>query len=131
MGSIGTSWLGSASRPSVASTAEKPISSGTKAATRAPKASSRMISVTGRDVVSALLEVVAEDLFQRLAGTGAAELLDPECRVGACAAAVAARLASTFASACVFVAGDLEFDQRRVAVGGDLAAAVGRRADLA
>ncbi len=41
-------------RPIVAKTAVSASSSGTPAATRAPKAISRMISVTGRDVISAL-----------------------------------------------------------------------------
>ncbi len=52
----GTIWLGSATRPSVAITAVNPSSSGTPAATRAPKASTRMISVIGSESVSAFLK---------------------------------------------------------------------------
>jgi hypothetical protein len=50
----GTIWLGSADRPSVAITAVSPSSSGTPAATSAPKASSRMTSVIGSESFSAL-----------------------------------------------------------------------------
>ena len=42
-------WLGSATRPIVAITAESASSSGTPAATTAPKTSSRMSSVSGID----------------------------------------------------------------------------------
>ena len=44
---IGNAWLTSATRPSVASTDVSPSRSGIPAATRAPKATKRMISVNG------------------------------------------------------------------------------------
>ena len=51
--SMGTSWLGTASRPRVAMTAERPSNSGIPAATAAPKTTSRMPSVSGTAVNSA------------------------------------------------------------------------------
>ena len=48
-----TTWLASADRPIVASTPEKASSTGSPAATSAPNAISRMISVTGSDEYSA------------------------------------------------------------------------------
>ena len=53
LSSIGNTWLGMATRPRVAMTPEMASSTGTPAATRAPKARIRMMSVTGRDSVSA------------------------------------------------------------------------------
>ena len=47
-------WLSGPRMPIVAMTAVSARSSGTPAATRAPKAISRMIRVTGRDVIRAL-----------------------------------------------------------------------------
>ena len=52
----GNSCDGSATRPSAAATADNPSSSGTPAATSAPKASTRMISVIGSESVSAFLK---------------------------------------------------------------------------
>ena len=52
----GTICDGSATRPSAAITADRPSSSGTPAATSAPKASTRMISVIGSESVSAFLK---------------------------------------------------------------------------
>ena len=46
---IGSTWLISATSPSVARTAVSPSSSGMPAATSAPKATSRMISVSGTE----------------------------------------------------------------------------------
>ncbi len=54
LSSSGTSLEGSATRPSAANTADRPSSSGTPAATRAPNASTRMISVIGSESFSAL-----------------------------------------------------------------------------
>ena len=54
LSSIGKMWLGIATRPIVAITAEIASSTGTPAATSAPNAITRMISVTGSDSVSAL-----------------------------------------------------------------------------
>ena len=51
--SMGTSWLGTASRPRVAITADRPSSNGIPAATAAPKTISRMPSVSGTAVNSA------------------------------------------------------------------------------
>ena len=61
MSSIGTIWLGSATRPSVAMTALNPSSSGMPAATRAPNATMRMISVIGSDSFSAFLKSSEND----------------------------------------------------------------------
>ena len=99
MGSIGTNWLGSASRPVVASTAENASSSGTRAATRAPKASTSRTSVTGREVVSAFARSSLNTFSSALLA-----LAMPNCSTRVpgwrlSTAATAARLASTFASA--------------------------------
>ena len=66
MSSIGTIWLGSATRPSVAITALNPSSSGMPAATRAPKATTRMISVIGSESFSAFLKSSAKDFDSAL-----------------------------------------------------------------
>ena len=67
--------------PIVAMTAVSASSSGTPAATSAPKASSRMIRVIGRDVIERLAEVVLDDLVDLLLGAGVAELAQREARV--------------------------------------------------
>ena len=54
LSSIGKIWLGIETSPIVASTAEMASSTGTPAATIAPNATTRIRSVTGRDMVSAL-----------------------------------------------------------------------------
>ena len=51
--STGRIWLGSASRPIEATTAVRPSSSGSPAATSAPKATTRMTSVTNSERNSA------------------------------------------------------------------------------
>ena len=52
----GTICDGSATSPSAAITADRPSSSGTPAATSAPNANTRMISVIGSESVSAFLK---------------------------------------------------------------------------
>ncbi len=52
--STGKIWLTGASRPSVIATAERPSASGRPAATSAPKATTRITSVTGSERNSAL-----------------------------------------------------------------------------
>jgi hypothetical protein len=54
LSSIGKIWLGIETRPIVASTAEIASSTGTPAATIAPNAITRISSVIGSDIVSAL-----------------------------------------------------------------------------
>ena len=54
----GSRWLGSATSPNVAKTAVSASSSGMPAATSAPNASTRMISVIGSESVPAFAEVV-------------------------------------------------------------------------
>ena len=66
MSSIGTNWLGMATRPSVAMTAVRPSSSGTPAATSAPKARMRMISVIGSERNSAFLKSSENDFESAL-----------------------------------------------------------------
>ena len=66
MSSIGTNWLGIATRPSVAMTAVNPSSSGTPAATSAPKARMRMISVIGSERNSAFLKSSLNDFESAL-----------------------------------------------------------------
>ena len=96
-------------------------SSGTPAATSAPNATIRMISVIGRREELRALEVVVEAGAERLVGGGAAELLDPQVGVrllrrrGGGERRVDALLGD------VVVTGDAERDQRGVLVLGDLA----------
>ena len=70
----GTNWLGIATRPSVAMTAVSPSSSGTPAATSAPKARIEDDQRDRQREQLGLLEVVLERLRERLVGAGAAEL---------------------------------------------------------
>ncbi len=63
---MGTNWLGIATRPSVAMTAVSPSNSGTPAATSAPKARIRMISVIGSERNSAFLKSSENDFESAL-----------------------------------------------------------------
>ena len=81
MSSIGTNWLGSATRPSVAITAVSPSSSGTPAATSAPKARTRMISVIGSESVSAFLKSSANDFESALLALASPNCADEDARV--------------------------------------------------
>ena len=71
-------WLTPRDEAKVAITAVRPSSSGRPAATSAPKASSRMMSVSGSDSVSAFLRSSANIFVDGLAGARVAELLDAE-----------------------------------------------------
>ena len=130
MGSIGTSWLGIASSPTVASTAEKAISSGTKRRDQCAEGEHEDDQRDRQRGRLRLSQVLREDRFQRLVGAGVAELLDPDARVGALRrrGRGEARIDPRFR--LFGIAWDLELDQRRVAVGRDLAAALGGRAEM-
>ena len=87
-------WLITPTRPIVPSTAVRPSSRGTAAATRAPKAIRRMSRVTGSEVTSAVLKSL---LIEAL--TWLSELASPNspivnCGWAACAASMARRVAS-------------------------------------
>ena len=58
-----STWLNRSVTPSAANTAVKPSSSGTPAATSAPNATTRMTSVTGTDVASALWKSSLTSVF--------------------------------------------------------------------
>ena len=77
-----STWLSSSVTPSAASTAVKPSSNGTPAATNAPNASTRMNSVTGTEVASALWKSSLTRVFTALAVLADAELADEQ--VGVC-----------------------------------------------
>jgi hypothetical protein len=98
--SMGTSWLGSATRPSVAATAERPSSSGMPAATSAPKATTRMARVIGMESVSAFLKSSSKDCESALL-----ELASPNCptktpRFWAATRSTAATTGPTASSVC-------------------------------
>ena len=123
--STGETWLSRATRPIVAMTAVSARRMGTLAATSAPKAMSRMIRVIGSEVTKALLKsspIAVLSSFSALAS--------PNCSTvkpgwAACAALVAASVGST-RSGLGLRARDLEAQQGRVPVTGDLPA-VARR----
>ena len=120
------SWLIGPISPIVASTAVSASSSGTPAATSAPKASSRISRVIGREVNSACLKSSLIDSLSCLLTL--ASPVSPIVKPGlaACAALTAARAGADSILRLGVVAGDLETEQGGVAVGGDLAA-VARR----
>ena len=131
LGSIGTSWLGNASRPIVASTAEKPAAAAPGPRPGRRRRARRMISVTGSEVVSALLRSSLKTASRALLA-----LASPNCSIRSRRVTALRGRDRGEAGVDLFfrrfvVAGELEFDQRRVAVGGHLAAAVDRRADPA
>ena len=64
---IGRAWLMIATRPIVPSTAVSPSSRGMPAATSAPKATRRMISVSGIEMRPAFRQIVHERGEERLA----------------------------------------------------------------
>src|SRR5436190_593994 len=66
--------------PIAASTAENASSTGTPAATNAPKATRRITNVTGSDSRSAFSKSLALGVVERLVGARLAELLDDEAR---------------------------------------------------
>ena len=71
---MGKIWLIGPTRPSVAITAVRPRISGTPAATSAPKATIRMISVIGRESVSARLKSSSSEALSALPA-----LASPNC----------------------------------------------------
>ena len=64
--SMAIAWLGSATRPMVANTAESARSSGTPAATTEPKTSRRMIRVSGIEISPALASCELNSLSSAL-----------------------------------------------------------------
>ena len=82
LSSIGKMWLGMATSPMVAITAEMASSTGTPAATSAPNAITRMSRVTGSDSVSARFRSLAMDFEICSADAGVAELLDAQLGIG-------------------------------------------------
>ena len=72
-------WLITPTRPIVPSTAVRPSSRGTPAATRAPKAIKRMSSVTGSEVTSAFLKSLLIDAL-----TWLSELASPNSPIVNC-----------------------------------------------
>ncbi len=95
LSSIGKMWLGIATRPIVAMTAEIASSTGTPAAISAPNAMTRMIRVTGSDSVSARLRSFWKNL-----SICAPTLASPNSsmRSSGCAFCAAATAASTGAT---------------------------------
>ena len=99
--SIGMKWLGMATSPSVAMTADRPSSSGTPAATIVPKARTRISSVIGSESVSAVWRS-----FSKAPMSSFSELAEPNCAteksgLSFCTAFVTASVASTRALACL------------------------------
>ena len=86
-------------RPIVAATDEMASSSGTPAAASAPKAMTRMISVTGSEVISAFLKSSSNDLEMALSALASPNWAMRRSGWAFWAAAVAARTASIFSSA--------------------------------
>ena len=78
-----------------------------------------MTSVIGSEVVSALLRSSSNDLFQRLLGGGVAELVDLQLGVAMLGGGDRGEAGVDPRFGRLLVAGDAEFDQRRVTVGGD------------
>ena len=99
-------------------TAVSASSSGSPAATSAPNATIRISSVIGSERNSAFLKSLSNALLSALSALRVAELLDPQLRVRALGAAVAASDASTRVLGDVVVAGELEGDERGAAVAG-------------
>ena len=78
----GKAWLIGPIRPIVAATAVAASTSGTDAATSAPKAISRISSVTGSDVYSACLKSSSKLLDRARSELSSPDLLYPQVRVG-------------------------------------------------
>ena len=92
------------------------------AATSAPNASTRMISVIGSESSSGLAEVVAVRGLDALLGARVAELADREARMGALARRRPRQGRLDLVDRLVLVAADAEVDERGVAVLRDRAA---------
>ena len=69
-------WLTTAPRPTVASTAESASSTGMPAATNAPNASRRMTNVTGTEVSSARCRSLLDDVVRGMVRARVADLLE-------------------------------------------------------
>ena len=102
--------------PIVAKTAVSARSSGTPAATRAPKAISRMISVTGRDVISALpkSDWTMSLICCWVLASPNSPTVNPGCAF--CTSSTAAKRRLHPVHDLGVVAGDLETEQRRASV---------------
>ena len=125
--SIGTIWLGSETRPSVANTAVSPTRTGTSAATAEPSTSSRITSVSDEGDQPDLRDPRVDDLVERLLGRDAG-LGHVEVRVCLLDAPRWRRRSSRCRARLVVGAVRAERDQRRVAVGRDLTLVARRRA---
>ena len=86
-------WLIRPIRPIVPSTAVRPSSKGTPAATRAPKAIKRMNSVIGSEVTSAVLKSLPIEVLTWLSELAWPNSPIVNCGWAACAASTARRVA--------------------------------------
>ena len=86
-------WLITPIRPIVPSTAVRPSSKGTPAATRAPKAIKRISSVIGSEVISAVLKSLLIELLTWLSELASPNSPMVNCGCAACAASTARRVA--------------------------------------
>ena len=124
--STGQTWLGIASRPIVAITAESASSSGIPAATSAPKAISEDDDRDRQREQAGTLEVLVELLVDLLLRADA-ELVDRQRRMGggrsASTASITGSILSTASSASPRMS---KLDDRRMAVGRDLPGVGGR-----
>ena len=116
----GTICDGSATSPSAAITADRPSSSGTPAATSAPKASTRITSVIGSESVSAFLKSSAKAFESALDALAHAELADEDAGLAACDALGRVEHRADGLLGRRLVAAQLEVHQDRAAVLGDL-----------
>ena len=109
-------WLTSAVSPSAAATAVMPSSSGIPAATSAPKAKSRISSVTGSEVTSARWKSFWMRSLIAWLALRVAELADEELGMGSLNGGRRGQRGRDAILGGVRIAGDLERQQRRGAV---------------